>query len=191
MATTGLLVVFLTTGVACGEAPPKSSQPVEQRAATTGLTAADHRRAHLLYLKAKAEMDLRSDASRRQFRVGDPPDALALSALRDEALAASILAGEHHPTGGMVFTTTQRAGLRALGMDVDNEQPAYLVMTRGDFVGYAASVPQGASQPTGTYLWALYDAKTLRGVSWGLTVKPVDLAGLGSATPLGPSAGDQ
>ncbi len=69
-------------------------------------------------------------------------------------------------------------------MGVDSEAPSYLVKLRGQFVGYLASTPEGGALPTGSYLWALYDAKTLAFRAWGITEKAANLSVLGRPTPL-------
>ncbi len=174
---TGIAVPLVVACAACGgSASTSAAQHVRRHPAE----ARAH--AHRLYLKATATLRNRHVEG---VDLTGPPDAVALSALGDMSLAGSINSGEPHPRDGEVFTATRRRALASLGTGVDSDEPSYLVKLRGHFVGYLASMPEGTSGfPVGSYLWALYDAKTLALRFWGITDKDADLSELGPPTSL-------
>lgn len=51
---------------------------------------------------------------------------------------------------------------------VSGNPPVYLIVMKGDFTATAASVPSGASAPSGTYLSAIYDARNFRSYQVGV-----------------------
>ena len=81
--------------------------------------------------------------------------------------------GDRHPRWVYVATMSyDRAMDFAGGGDqapVPGNPPVYLIVMKGDFTAYAASVPSGASAPRGTYLSAIIDARNFQGYEGGVT----------------------
>jgi hypothetical protein len=81
--------------------------------------------------------------------------------------------GDQHPQWVYVATMSyDRAMDFAGGGDqapVPGDPPVYLIVMKGDFTAYAASVPAGASAPRGTYLSAIVDARNFQGYDSGVT----------------------
>jgi uncharacterized Zn-binding protein involved in type VI secretion len=81
--------------------------------------------------------------------------------------------GDQHPRWVYVATMSyDRAMDFAGGGDqapVPGNPPVYLIVMKGDFTATGASVPSGASAPSGTYLSAIYDARNFRGYEVGVT----------------------
>jgi hypothetical protein len=81
--------------------------------------------------------------------------------------------GDQHPQWIYVATMSyDRAMDFAGGGDqapVPGDPPVYLIVMKGDFTATTASVPSGASAPSGTYLSAIYDARNFRGYEFGVT----------------------
>ena len=71
------------------------------------------------------------------------------------------------------------------GDTVNTDQPAYVAVFHGNFVGYLASVPPGGQFPTGHVMTILFDAQTLEVTDWGLVDHAPVTAQLGAGSPLG------
>jgi hypothetical protein len=81
--------------------------------------------------------------------------------------------GDQHPRWVYVATMSYDRAMDFAGAGdqapVPGNPPVYLIVMKGDFTAYAASVPAGASAPRGTYLSAIYDARNFRGYQVGVT----------------------
>ena len=111
------------------------------------------------------------------------PDAGTLRSLRDDALAFASLSREDDPTDGLVFRTTRQHANAAIGAGVvDSDQPVYLVVMRGTFVGGPGG-GNPARVPRSEYLAVVVDAATGVVTDWGLIRAP-QTATLGAPTPL-------
>jgi hypothetical protein len=89
----------------------------------------------------------------------------------------------------VVTTTRQKALTSATPGDLipgSGKTIVYLLTMKGRFTDYAASVPAGASPPTGRYLSDVIDAQTFQGLDFGLgpSAPPVAPASLGPVTYL-------
>jgi hypothetical protein len=131
---------------------------------------------------------VRRQAALRGRRVvaGATPDPLALAAMRDVALEMSSLNGDAHPYGGEVFSSTRNFAETVISGDtVNTDQPVYVLVFHGSFVGYLASVPAGAQLPTGHVMTIVFDAQTLEVTDWGLVDQAPATVKLGAGSPLG------
>lgn len=93
-----------------------------------------------------------------------------------------------------VTTTRQKALTSATPGDTipgSRKSIVYLLTMNGRFTDYLASVPPGASVPTGRYLSDVIDARTFQGLDFGLgpNPPPVAPASLGPVTYLTGLAG--
>jgi hypothetical protein len=94
----------------------------------------------------------------------------------------------------VVTTTRQKALTSATPGDTipgAGKTIVYLLTMKGRFTDYFASVPSGASLPTGRYLSDVIDAQTFQGLDFGLgpNPPPVAPASLGPLTYLTGLAG--
>jgi hypothetical protein len=122
----------------------------------------------------------------RTLATGAAPDPLALTAMRDVALAMSSLSGDARPYGGEVFSSTRNFAENVISGDtVNTDQPAYVAVFHGDFVGYLASVPPGGHFPKGHVMMIVFDARTLEVTDWGIAHHAPSTAALGAGSPLG------
>jgi len=119
-------------------------------------------------------------------KAGAPPDALALQAIHDVAIAMSSMNGESSPSGGVVYSSSRKVVESVLsGAVVDTDQPVFAVVLHGNFVGHMAKTPLGIP-PTGHVLTIDFDAATLEITDWGITpAEPAGLTTLGQPTNLG------
>jgi hypothetical protein len=79
----------------------------------------------------------------------------------------------------VVTTTRQKALTSATPGDTipgSGKTIVYLLTMEGRFVDDFASVPPGASSPTGRYLSDVIDAKTFQGLDFGLGANPPSVA---------------
>jgi hypothetical protein len=117
---------------------------------------------------------------------GAAPDPLALTAMRDVALAMSSLNGDARPHDGRAFSSTRNFAEKLISGDtVNTDQPAYVAIFRGNFVGYLASVPPGGHYPTGHVMTIVFDARTLEVTDWGLVDHVPSTAALGASSSFG------
>lgn len=122
----------------------------------------------------------------RTLAAGTAPDPLALIAMRDTALEMASLNGDARPHDGQVFSSTRNFAEQVISGDtVNTDQPAYVAIFRGNFVGYLASVPPGGHFPTGHVMTIVFDARTLEVTDWGLVDRVPPTAALGASSSLG------
>ena len=120
------------------------------------------------------------------LEAGAAPDPLALAAMRNIALEMSSFNADAHPYGGQVFSSTRKFAETVINGDtVNTDQPAYVAVFHGNFVGYLASVAPGAQLPTGHVMTIVFDAQTLEVTDWGLVDHAPAIAQLGAGSPLG------
>jgi hypothetical protein len=121
---------------------------------------------------------------------GTPVPGSALARLTQIAQRAATINGDPHPAWiTAVETTHAKALTSATPGDYDpgtGRITVFLITMRGHFIAREASVPAGAKAPTGRYLSLVIDAKTFRGLDFGLSPKPppVSPASLGPVTYL-------
>jgi hypothetical protein len=153
---------------------PSEQSAVEQRAAIF------RTRAHELIQERSARLGSES------VQAGAPPDALAIQAMRAMAFELAALNGETHPRSGVVLASNRQNAQKAItGAGVDTDQPAFVAVFHGNFIGYAASPPPGGNLPAGKVMTITFDADTLAVTDWGIQQDVPDTATLGPATPLG------
>jgi hypothetical protein len=111
---------------------------------------------------------------------GSPVPALAIPRLRAIADRLVRMEAKVAPAWVSVVTTTR---LKALTSATPGDlipgsvkTIVYLLTMKGRFVDYQASVPAGASLPTGRYLSDVIDAKTFQGLDYGLGPNPPPVA---------------
>ena len=123
-------------------------------------------------------------------RPGRPVPASAVPRLRAIAKRFAKLNGGHALTQATAVRTTQRKALTSATpgdfVPGSGGVPVYLVTMQGHFVAYGASVPPGASAPTGRYASLVLDARTFDGLDMGLGDNPPPVApeSLGPVTDL-------
>lgn len=123
-------------------------------------------------------------------RRGTPVPGSALARLTQIAQRAATINGDPHPAWiTAVETTHAKALTSATPGDYDpgtGRITVFLITMRGHFIAREVSVPAGAKAPTGRYLSLVIDAKTFRGLDFGLSPKPppVSPASLGPVTYL-------
>jgi hypothetical protein len=112
-----------------------------------------------------------------------PPPAFVVASARHGA--ASL--GDPQPASAVYVATTRLAAVGlSMSATVNTDQPVYLVVLTGTFVATGASGPSGSKPPTGTVASFVLDAADGRGVDFGLSSQPIDVAKLGRATDLLP-----
>jgi hypothetical protein len=120
---------------------------------------------------------------------GQPVPAWAVRRLTAMADRAVTLNGGHRVAWATAVVTTHAKALTS-ATPGDTTPGAstvvYLVTIKGRFVCELCSVPPGGHAPTGIYLSAVIDARTFKGMDYGLSPKPppVDPARLGPVTYL-------
>lgn len=187
-------VVFAASIVAAAVASTGSNHSTSARANPTSvrtLSTTQHaaliRRANRFRILAHREI-LRRNAELHGRRVAaaTAPDPLALAAMRDMAIEISSLNGEASPQRGQVFASTRKFAQTVIDGDtVDTDQPVFVAVLHGNFVGYLASVPIEGQFPTGDVLTITFDANTLAVTDWGLVPVAPDTTRLGTSTSLG------
>ncbi|MGZ5232115.1 MAG: hypothetical protein ACXWC3_19010 [Burkholderiales bacterium] len=150
-----------------------------QERATLDKTAARFRiLAHTVIMRRNALARQRGDVTRL--------DALAVAAVRDIAFEMAAINGEANPTRGEAFASTRGSAESVVSGDIVNtDQPVFVAVFDGNFVGYGASSPTGRL-PVGNVMTITFDAKTLAVTDWGIVSVRPDTAPLGVATPLFP-----
>jgi hypothetical protein len=114
------------------------------------------------------------------------PEGPVLAKLREVAAHVASLNGVPHPTGAIAIPSTRKAANTVdSGADVDTDQPSYLIVLHGRFVGRVAHVPPGAPLPRGSVLTIVVDADTGLVTDWGISDHKPDTSSLGKETPLG------
>jgi hypothetical protein len=123
-------------------------------------------------------------------RTGRPVPASAVPRLRAIAKRFAKLNGGLALTQATAVLTTHRKALTSATpgdfVPGSGGVPVYLVTMQGDFVAYGASVPAGASAPTGRYASLVVDARTLDTMDLGVgdNPPPVSPDSLGPVTDL-------
>jgi hypothetical protein len=138
--------------------------------------------------KAQLVVRRRNAAVRRHAisTLANPPDSLTVAAIRDLVLTYSTANGEPNPQGSVFMTTRQGAqDVEQSGATVNSNEPVYMVVVNGSFVGYAISTPQGGL-PKATSMTFEFDTSDLRMVDYSFTQKTPNTASLGSGTPINP-----
>lgn len=136
--------------------------------------------AHELILRREAELH------GRRVTAASAPDPAALAAIKDMAIEFAALNGEPNPQNGLVFSSTRKFAESVVNGDiVDTDQPVYVAVFHGSFIGYMASVPDSGQFPTGNTMTVVFDANSLEVTDWGLVQTTPDTTRLGPATPLG------
>jgi len=111
---------------------------------------------------------------------GSPVPVSAIPRLR--AIAERLLRMDAHsaPAWVSVVTTTRQKALTSAtpGDTIPGAAKTivYLLTMKGRFTDYFASVPPGASLPTGRYLSDVIDAQTFQGLDFGLGPNPPQVA---------------
>jgi hypothetical protein len=140
--------------------------------------------ATLAYLLAAA------GCGRTVAAAGAPVPASAIGRLTAMAHRAATLNGDRDPAWITAVMTTRAKALTSAtpGDDVPGSSRVrvFLITMRGHFTAKDASRPPGAKAPTGRYLSLVIDAKTFRGLDFGIspTPPPVPPASLGPVTYL-------
>jgi hypothetical protein len=92
------------------------------------------------------------------------------------AIRAAKANGDARPDWITAVLTTHGKGLEVATpgdtMPSGNGTSTYLIMMKGAFTAYDASVPSGASAPTGQYLSLLVNARSFRVTDVGLSKNP-------------------
>jgi hypothetical protein len=136
--------------------------------------------AHKLILRRNAALH------GRHLSVAAGPDPLALAAIRDMAIEIASLNGDANPQDGQLFSSTRKLAESVISGDiVDTDQPVYVAVFHGNFVGYMASVPNSGEFPVGNAMTVVFDANTLDVTDWGLVPNAPDTTRLGPSTSLG------
>jgi len=119
---------------------------------------------------------------------GPPVPASAVPRLTALAGRAAALNGDATPTQvTAVLTTHAKALTSATPGDTvpgTSRTRVYLITMQGHFVANDVSVPAGAAAPKGRYISVVVDAKTFRGLDFGIgpNPPPVSPASLGPVT---------
>lgn len=123
-------------------------------------------------------------------RTGRPVPASAVPRLRAIAKRFAKFNGGHALTQATAVLTTHRKALTSATpgdfVPGSGGVPVYLVTMQGHFVAYGASVPSGASTPTGRYASLVVDARSFdtMDLSIGDNPPPVPPDSLGPVTGL-------
>ena len=123
-------------------------------------------------------------------RPGGPVPASAVPRLKAIARRFAKLNGGRALTQATAVLTTHRKALTSATpgdfVPGSGGVPVYLVTMRGHFVAYGASVPPGASAPTGRYASLVLDARTFDTMDLGIgeSPPPVPPDSLGPVTDL-------
>jgi hypothetical protein len=121
---------------------------------------------------------------------GAPVPASAIPRLTAMAYRAATINGDPNPAWITAVVTTRAKALTSAtpGDSVPGSARVrvFLITMRGHFTARDASRPPGAQAPTGRYLSLVIDAKTFRGLDFGISPKPppVPPASLGPVTYL-------
>jgi hypothetical protein len=154
------------------------------------ISAAEHaalirRAVHFRTLAHKIILRRQAALRGRTLKAGAAPDPLALAAMRDVARSMASFNADAHPYSGQVFSSTRKFAETVISGDtVNTDQPAFVVVFHGNFLGYLASPPPGARLPTGHVMTIVFDAQTLEVTDWGLVDQTPATARLGAASPL-------
>jgi len=142
-------------------------------------------RANVFRERAHGLIQKRTETLTAEPAAGAPPDALAVQAMRAMSYEFAALNGEKAPKAGAVYASTRVAAQKAISdAIVDTDQPVFVAVFHGDFIGYQAKVP--ANQlPTGKVMMVTFDAETLAVTDWGLAQQDPNTAVLGPSTSLG------
>ncbi|MBV9949620.1 MAG: hypothetical protein JOZ69_22455 [Myxococcales bacterium] len=102
------------------------------------------------------------------------------------ALQASSADGVPSPKIEAVASADHQAAEKVVSGDIVNDHVAVYVVevTGGTFTENGASIPPGASVPTGSALTLTVDAQSFRLLDVGLTDRAPDLTALGPAVSL-------
>jgi hypothetical protein len=108
-------------------------------------------------------------------QAGGPPP----SWLVDQAYQLAYNNGDITPDSAEWVLTDANTIAPAVGLQSgDPNVQEYLVVLRGNFTGYGASVPPGANLPTGKILSAAFDATSQAQTDWGISDQAVSVPGL-------------
>lgn len=137
-----------------------------------------------------ASMLAAAGCGRTPAAAGAPVPAAAIPRLTAMAHRAATINGDPNPAWiTAVMTTHAKALTSATPGDYVPDSTrvrVFLITMRGHFTARNASRPPGAKAPTGRYLSLVIDAKTFRGLDFGIspTPPPVPPASLGPVTYL-------
>ena len=121
---------------------------------------------------------------------GAPVPASAIGRLAAIAHRAATINGDPAPAWITAVVTTRAKALTSATpgdyVPGSGHVKVFLITMRGHFTAGEASGPPGARAPTGRYLSLVIDAKTFRGLDFGISPKPppVPPASLGPVTYL-------
>jgi hypothetical protein len=122
--------------------------------------------------------------SKNLSRVAGEP---VITRLRAIALGAAAQNGEQSPTDAIAYKTTrQDANARTSGAIVDSNQPVFLIVEHGNFVGVDVSLMYGSQAPRGRIISVIVDAATGNVTDWGYEPTEPRVNGLAVAAPLIP-----
>jgi hypothetical protein len=141
----------------------------------------------LLVRRATAARRRRNHShSARTFSTTQLPDSLTAAALGASARAAAAFNNDAAPTDARVYTSTlqKAAAAEGDGARFTSDEPVYVLVIHGHFVGFAAHVRPGAALPRGSTMIVLYDASNLRLAGWSIGPTDPDSSYLGSALRL-------
>jgi hypothetical protein len=116
----------------------------------------------------------------------DAPTFSAFSAAGADAAMTKVVTDLAVANGGAdpqsisyVKTTRQAASDLTGQSQLDSDQPVYLAVATGKFVGTVAKTPKGSPKPEGTTMTVAVDPATGRITDWGIEGQQVSLSGLG------------
>jgi hypothetical protein len=117
-----------------------------------------------------------SGCGRSVAATGGPVPAQAIGRLTAIAHRAATINGDPHPAWVTAVLTTRAKALTSAtpGDYVPGSAhiKVFLITMRGRFIAREASVPPGAKAPAGRYLSLVIDAKTFRGLDFGISPEP-------------------
>jgi hypothetical protein len=107
-----------------------------------------------------------------------------MAKLAECARFAAEQSGEKNPHDATVVATTRQAVNELIGDRVNTNPDVFVVTLQGDFTAYAASIPQGATLPSGHVITLVLRGGDLEGLDAVLGNRPLDLGRLGQVEPL-------
>jgi hypothetical protein len=141
-------------------------------------------------VRALASVLATAGCGRSAAATGAPVPAPAIGRLTAIAHRAATINGDPHPAWITAVLTTRAKALTSAtpGDHVPGSAhvTVFLLTMRGRFTATEATGPPGAKAPAGRYLSLVIDAKSFRGLDFGISPKPppVPPASLGPVTYL-------
>jgi len=108
------------------------------------------------------------------------PTGSELVAVQQIALKAAADNGDAKPTTATLVPTTRGIAEEIdAGASVNSDQPVYFVVLHGHFTANGASIPEGASAPTGSVLTLTIDPNTNEITDLGIEDSTPDVGEIG------------